>query len=74
MAERTRFVQEFPSLSGPYQTEPVPSPRSASFHTSHVGHYAGYAVRLNMYQKAFGTVNIMPGKEIYECFDYSTSA
>ena|SRR6478736_6279681 len=24
MAERTRFVQEFPSLSGPYQTEPVP--------------------------------------------------
>jgi hypothetical protein len=25
MAERTRFVQEFPSLSGPYQTEPVPS-------------------------------------------------
>src|SRR6266704_2327872 len=25
MAEITRFVQEFPSLSGPYQTEPVPS-------------------------------------------------
>src|SRR5256884_8476575 len=24
MAEITRFVQEFPSLSGPYQTEPVP--------------------------------------------------
>jgi two-component system, sensor histidine kinase and response regulator len=26
MAEITRFVQEFPSLSGPYQTEPVPRP------------------------------------------------
>ena len=24
MAEITRFVQEFPSLNGPYQTEPVP--------------------------------------------------
>src|SRR3989442_13281688 len=30
MAEITRFVQEFPSLSGPYQTEPVPYPPSHS--------------------------------------------
>jgi hypothetical protein len=30
MAEITRFVQEFPSLSGPYQTEPVPTSYSAA--------------------------------------------
>ena len=30
MAEITRFVQEFPSLSGPYQTEPVPRLRHNS--------------------------------------------
>jgi hypothetical protein len=29
MAEITRFVQEFPSLSGPYQTEPVPTVNGA---------------------------------------------
>src|SRR2546426_12037116 len=39
MAEITRFVQEFPSLSGPYQTEPVPHvhflpiPHESSLHS-----------------------------------------
>jgi hypothetical protein len=32
MAEITRFVQEFPSLSGPYQTEPVPKSTTRIFY------------------------------------------
>src|SRR2546425_11602645 len=31
MAEITRFVQEFPSLSGPYQTEPVPKRQPSTY-------------------------------------------